>query len=323
MIDHLLVCGLGSIGRRHLRHFRSLGVERIDAYRTGKATIPEDGNWLPDRAFSSLKEALAQRPKAVVISNPTSMHVPVALESVRAGAHVLIEKPLSSSMEGVEELILVTKDSGLVAAVAFNMRFHPAVEAARKLVMSGGMGRPIMMRAHFGSYLPDWHPWEDYKSSYSARRELGGGAALTHNHEIDYTLWILGPVAGAHGMAGMINPLETDVDEASVIIMRHNSGAVSSITLSLAQKPGSRGFNIEFTKGIFEADLISGKWTTRDAAGHLEEYGAPSGFSIDQTYREQALAFMEAIEGNACILANLDDAARAVEIALNIRREDA
>lgn len=322
MLDHLLICGLGSIGRRHLELFRALGVKRIDAFRTGMATLPDVGRPAPDRTFRSLDEALGAGPQAVVVCNPTSLHVATALAAVRAGAHVLIEKPLAGGREGIAELRQAALAERRTVGVAFNLRFHPALMAAKEMVDSQTpLGVPLMMRAHFGAYLPDWHPWEDYRRSYAARRDLGGGAALTHSHEIDYVSWLLGPVTACRGLAAAATPLGTDVDEATALVLRHAGGAVSSVTLSLAQKPATRGFELACTQGLLRVDLLAGTWCVQTAAGQIAEHRVPAGFEFGLTYRAQALAFLEAIAGKPNSLATLDEAEQAVGIALAIRKE--
>jgi len=178
MLNHLLICGLGSIGMRHLRHFRALGVRRIDAYRTGKATIPEDKQNVPDHIYGSLEDALAVKPQAVVVCNPTAYHIITALAALRTGAHVLIEKPLSDRIDGVEQLQQVALTTGKKVAVAFNLRFHPIIMAAKEVVHSQvPLGTPLMMRAHFGSYLPDWHHG---KTIISHTRRVMNLAAVLH-----------------------------------------------------------------------------------------------------------------------------------------------
>lgn len=316
MLHHLLICGLGSIGRRHLRHFRALGVERIDAYRTGKATLPDDGQPAPDRVYVSLAEALAAGPEALVIASPTSLHLETALAAVRAGAHVLVEKPLSHSTAGLDLLAREAGAAGRQVFTAFNLRFHPALRAIRQNVRSGEpLGRPLMARIHFGAYLPDWHPWEDYRASYAARRDLGGGAALTSSHELDYALWLLGPAERTLGLASTLKPLGTDVDEFSAFLLRHAGGALSAVTLSLAQKPASRGVEIACEGGLLSSDLLTGTWTLRPAGGGETVYRVPDGFQVDDTYRDQAQAFLDAVAGQPGDLATLDEAGASLVIA--------
>ena len=319
MIRHLLICGLGSIGRKHLRHFRALGVERIDAYRSGKATLSDEGQPAPDRVFFSLEEALAQRPEAVIVTNPTSLHLETALAAVRAGAHVLVEKPLSHTAHGLETLEREAERSQRRVFVAYNLRFHPALQAVRSILRSAEpLGLPLLARAHFGTFLPDWHPWEDYRLSYAARRDLGGGALLTSSHELDYLLWMLGPAERVSGLIASRRPLGTEVDEVAALLVRHKDGALSSITLSLAQKPPSRTLEIACERGLVSLDLLAGQWLVQDVTGQREAHSLPEDFGIDQTYRAQAQASLRALEGSAEDLATLSEAAESVRIVESI-----
>lgn len=316
----VLICGLGSIGRRHLRHFRALGCAPILAYRTGNATLPDDGQPAPDAVFRSLEAALAQQPEVVVVANPTALHLETALAAVRAGCHVLIEKPLAHRLDGWEELAAEAARRDRVVRVGQNLRFHPQLRRLRELMASGEpLGRPLLARAHLGGYLPDWHPWEDYRVSYAARRELGGGAALTNIHELDYLLWMLGPARRFSGLELPLHPLGTDVDEAAAFVLEHAGGALSVATLSLAHKPQARTLEVSFTGGNASLDLLSGRLLLAGADGSIREEAPPEGFTVDDTYRAQAADFLNAIAGQPSPAATLEEAAHALLIALSPR----
>ena len=319
--EHILICGLGSIGRRHLRHFRSLGVSRIDAYRTGNATLPDKDQMPPDFVFSELSEALAQQPSAVIIANPTVLHSQTALAAAQAGCHLLIEKPLTDDLQSCSELLHEVRSRKLIASIAQNLRFHPSLMTIRKWVQCGNpLGEVLTARAHCGAYLPDWHPWEDYRNSYAAKTDLGGGAALTNIHEIDYILWMMGPAEDYFSVRMGKQPLQTKVDEATAIVIKHRSGAISTITLSLAQRPPSRTLDLSFTKGTLTLDLLSGKWTAHDVDGKvIAQSCPPEDFTIDCTYRDQAARFLQSVRGDCGPATTLEEGVAAVRIALSAK----
>jgi len=295
-------------------------VTRIDAYRTGNATLSDIDQPEPDQVFNDLDQALAERPELVVVANPTALHIPTALAAVRAGCHVLVEKPLSNTLSGCAELAEEVRTRGVVLSVACNLRFYPMLCMLQEWVRTGGpLGEPISGLAHFGTYLPDWHPWEDFRTSYAARRELGGGAALTLVHEIDCMLWMFGPAERFEGIALGKHPLGVDVDEACAIVIRHRGGALSTITLSLAQKPARRTIEITFTGGMVTCDLLTGRWIIRYADGQLSEGGLPEGFDFDHTYRDQAAAFLLAIRREDPATVSVDEGIAALKVALSVK----
>lgn len=317
---HALICGLGSIGRRHLRHLRALGVARIDAYRSGNATMPDDEGSRADREFGTLEAALAERPDVVIVANPTALHVPTARAAVAAGCHVLVEKPLSDGEAGCAELAREAAAAGVVVSVACNLRFHPCALALHGWIATGEpLGRPLTARAHFGTYLPDWHPWEDYRRSYAARSDLGGGAALTHVHEIDLVQWLFGAPEQVCGLGLTEHPIQTDVDEAAALLVRHAGGVLTSLTLSFVEKPPSRTLDVAFTGGTASIDLIAGRWTTRRADGRYGEGGVDADFDFDDTYRLQAQAFLAAAAAGGRPTVSIEEAVAAVRTALAVR----
>jgi predicted dehydrogenase len=314
---HILICGLGSIGRRHLRHFRELGVERIDAYRSGLAKLSDAGQLEPDHVYNDYTDALATHPDAVIIATPTALHLEQARQAVVAGCHVLIEKPVSHSLDGLAEFAATVKRAGRIVCVAQNLRFHPILRMLREWVCSAEpLGEAQLLRAHHGAYLPDWHSWEDYRTSYAARADLGGGCRRTHIHEIDYAIWIMGPASDVHGMDSTMHPLQTNVDEMTAVIVRHESGALSSITLSLAERVPSRTIHVAFSRGTFSADLVAGTWVARGPGDWNQTGRVPDGFTIDQTYRDQAVAFISAIRGEGSVPVTVEDAEIVLRAAL-------
>jgi predicted dehydrogenase len=319
-LNHILICGLGSVGQRHLQHFLSIGVSRIDAFRTGRGTIKMEGLSLPGEIFYSLDEALRHNPEAVIVANPTASHLSTAQAAIQSGAHVLIEKPISHNLTGCEELLGEAKTRARVVAVGCNLRFHPLLVVLEGVVSNKELGRPLTASAHFCTYLPDWHPWEDFHQSYAARCELGGGVALTHIHEIDYLLWLFGPAVEVEGFSLRIHPLGTNVEEASVGIIRHQQGTLSSLNLSFCQKPQRRNLQIFFEKGYAYLDFLANTLELENGNGHVKQINLPEGFSMSETYAEQARAFAARVAGySGNQLCSGTEAIASLRVALKVR----
>lgn len=321
MISHLLICGLGSIGRRHLRHFRALGVPRIDAFRTGMATLSDEEQPQPDRTFGYLDEALRAKPQACIIASPSSLHEQTALRCLESDIPVLIEKPVALSVEGCKRLIAVSDSRGVLAAAAHNLRYHPALRVIRKGALAGRFGKPYVAEAHSGVFVPEWHPWEDFRRSYVARRELGGGAAYTCIHEIDYLLWLFGPVRRVRILVSRLRPLGTDVDEATAALVDHTSGVLATLLLCLFERPRRRCLAITFERGSAEADFLTTRVVWRSADGGVQSDGSSEPFDFDETYREQAYDFLRALDGTHTELVTLAEAAEAIGVAERVNEE--
>ena len=213
----VLIAGLGSIGRRHLRNLLRLGVDDILLYRT-RPDPPEEAPELP--VFTDLSLALAARPDVVIVSNPTSHHLRVAVPAAEAGCHLFIEKPLSHSWAGVDELLATVRRRGLITLMGFDLRFDPGLRTIRGLLADGRIGRVVGVQAQVGQYLPDWHPWEDYRRGVSARVEAGGGVILDLIHELDYLTWLLGPASSVACFADRVSGLEIETEDTAAMLLR-------------------------------------------------------------------------------------------------------
>ena len=191
----ILIAGLGSIGRRHLRNLVALGERDVVLLRSHRSTLPdEEIGEFP--AETNLAEALRKhKPAAVIIANPTALHLDVAIPAAEAGCHILLEKPVSDSLERLDILQQAAQKSGSKILVGFQFRYHPTLNKARELIQSGALGKVLTVHAHWGEYLPQWHPWEDYRQSYAARADLGGGVIVTLTHPLDYLRYLLGDVS--------------------------------------------------------------------------------------------------------------------------------
>ena len=218
MIERLLVVGLGSAGKRHVRVARALLPNvRIVALRRSDSVATDEPE--VESCVVTVAEALAFKPQAAVVANPATHHLAVTQALVAAGVHVLIEKPLAHESAGLEELLAIARRQQNTVVTAYNLRFAPSLIHFREQVRSQVVGRVLSVRAEVGQYLPDWRPQSDYRRSVSARRDLGGGVLLELSHEIDYIRWIFGEVEWVQATCARQSRLEIDVEDTAHLTM--------------------------------------------------------------------------------------------------------
>jgi predicted dehydrogenase len=312
----ILIAGAGSIGRRHLRNLLALGERDILLYRTGRATLPDDELSTFPVEFD-LQSALAHRPDAVIISNPTSLHLDVAIPAADAGCHLLLEKPISNTMRRVPELKDAAQRGGGKILVGFQFRFHPGLQHVAELLKEQAIGRLVSARASWGEYLPGWHPWEDYRQSYSARPDLGGGVILTLCHPLDYMRWLLGEVDSLWAMAAKVGDLDLSVEDTAEIALRFQNGALGSIHLDYNRQPASHHLEIVGTHGVIQWDNADGAARVYRVSGQRwEVYAPPPGFERNDMFLAQMRHFLAVARAETQPLCSFEDGVKALELAL-------
>lgn len=248
----ILVLGCGSIGSRHARNLAALRARGLDV----QPAVADVNAELAARvaaetgldAFPGLDAALAWKPEGVIAAVPNHLHIPLAAKAVEAGAHVLVEKPLSHSREGVPAFLDRAEALGRHVFVVCNLRFHPAIKTLRDNLPR--IGRPLFSRAHFGNSLLNMRPGTEYRGLYCSNRSMGGGVILDAIHEVDYLLWFLGPAAEVRARAGKLSDLDIDVEDCASLNIRHASGAMTEIHMDYLRPFKRRGCEIVGDRGM-------------------------------------------------------------------------
>lgn len=318
-----LIIGLGSVGQRHLRNLEALGIADIRLYRTGRATLP-DKELTAYPVFHDLDEALEKGPTAVVIANPTSLHLPVALASVQAGAHVLVEKPIAHSLDRIDELRQAVTAGRVAVLVGYQFRFHPSLRIIRTWLEQERVGMVVAAHAHWGEHLPGWHPWEDYRQGYAARSDLGGGVLLTLSHPFDYLRWLLGEVIAVQAVCDRVSGLDVSVEDTASVVLRFHRGTLGAVHLNYVQRPPQHTLQIIGEKGTItwnQADQAAAL-ITADPEGE-EVFHPPEGFTRNSLFRSEMAHFLECVAGGCTPACTLEDGIAALRIALAAKRSAA
>jgi predicted dehydrogenase len=328
----ILIIGLGGIGQRHLRNLRMLRGNELEILAYDPCPNPpvltdqlkvEEGANLEEKynlsIFPDLEQALAEKPQAAFVCNPTSLHVPAALRAAQAGCALFIEKPLSHNLEQVNELISVVERGGLAAAVGYQMRYHPCLQRLHELIQDKRIGRILSVRADVGEYLPGWHTYEDYRQGYAARQDLGGGVILSQIHEFDYLYWLFGMPGRIFALGGHLSNLEVEVEDTADILMECK-GEAGPIPISLhqdyIQNPSKRSCEIVGDAGKILVDIRALTVNVFDGQGNHIETGSYEGFQRNQLFLDELNCFLDCMQGHQTPLVNLRDGAQSLRMAL-------
>lgn len=312
----ILVVGFGSIGKRHIRNLLELNNIEIIICTKQKDITKKHCTF-----FSSLNDAIADGPDAAIIANNTSDHIKTAIQLSKHGIHILIEKPLSNNLQGINVLTKLVKQKKLITLMGCNLRFHQNIIVIKELIQKNSIGKIISVQAESGSYLPDWHPDEDFKQNYSARDDLGGGVVLTCIHEIDYLYWFFGKVDSVFSITGQFGNLGIKSEDLSAIILKFKNGVIAELHLDYIQKPEIRRCKIIGTKGkiywdsdsnivkLFELD--KNRWTQKSILKKYER---------NNMYKNELLHFIECVKKRKNTINPIKQGVDTMKVSLAVKK---
>ena len=309
-----LVIGGGSIGKRHLRNLLSTGrtAAVVETREDRRADIA--ARHPAARIFRSLDEALeGERFETAFVCVPTAYHLAPALELARRGIHIFMEKPVSSSLEGIPALLDAVESRGLIGMIGFCLRWFKPMVKAQELLAEGRVGRIVTARSFTGSYLPDWHPWEDYRTFYMSRKDMGGGVLLDECHAFDWMQWLVGPIQGVFSAVGTLSDLEVTSDDVCEVIARFGPRTVGSIHLDMVDRSSRTEVEIIGTTSTLLVDMHAHSVKLYDHANHKwEEWTFEP--SYDQMYLDEIDHFFDCVARKAKPNVDLRDGYRVQRI---------
>ena len=315
--QRVLVVGVGSIGERHVRCFGATGRAEVAVCEINaelRQAIAE--RYQVVRAFADLDAALGESFDAAVVCTPAHLHIPMATRLAQSGVHLLIEKPLSTSLEGVAALEDAVSKANIKAAVAYVLRAHPVLAAMKRQLDSGRFGRPVQIVFQSGQHFPTYRP--AYRDIYYARRATGGGAiqdALTHG--LNAGEWLVGPIRELCADASHQVLDGVDVEDTAHVLTRQ-AGALGCYSLNQYQAPNELTITVVCERGAarFENHHNRWRWMIEPGAEWIDEPGEP--LARDDLFVRQAAAFLDFVDGKSPPLCSLDDAIQTLRVNLAV-----
>ncbi|GAB3170387.1 Gfo/Idh/MocA family protein [Telluribacter humicola] len=292
--DDILVLGGGSIGERHIGILWELGYRNIHLYR--QRNLPfRTLDPARVQVFTDFERVADIAPKVAIICTPTALHVSQTLACVERGMHVLVEKPLSHTSEGIQELRQAALKQQVLVQVAYMLRYHPLLQRVKHIIEDGTWGKLLSMQSYWGEYLPDWHPWEDYRTSYAARKELGGGAALTLSHDLDLLNWLAGCALDSwQTVKNYRSSLEVDVEAGADILLSYQSGTTAHCHLNFYERIPRRYYRFVLEEGTLELDYYAA--TLRLLRPTSSDVERIEGFDRNQLFVAQTRHFFDTLQ---------------------------
>lgn len=261
---------------------------------------------------------------AVVVCTPNHLHVQHALAAARRGLHLFIEKPVSHERFGLDALKGEVEDRNLILHVGANMRFHFGPATVKRLLDSGKVGRPLWASFWGGMHLPDWHPNEDYRGSYSAKQSMGGGAVLDFIHELDLVLWMFDAPEHLAAMTSQSGWLQVETEDVGDAILSYRDGFQVNVHLDYLQRPFQRGIRVVGERGWVHWDLAREEVVWFDhVSREAQTVCYPEHYSHDDMYVEQMRGYVECLSKGEESASDLSAGRRALELALRIKASSA
>jgi len=288
---------MGSIGQRHYKNLKSLGHSDVFVYDIADENIFEDVPRVEILDRQTLEEF-----DIAFICNPTSEHVKTAILCAEAGLHLFIEKPLSKDEVGIDKLIDVCSFNNTLAMVACNYRFHDGFLKTSELIRSGKFGKPLTCKVNMGQDVSASRPGVDYRDTYVAKKEEGGGVLFdSGSHIIDYLRFLFGDVVSSSGFIGRLSNLEIETEDFIAATLVHQNMVVSSVCLDYFGKPKRHRVEINLTSGAVIWDFVKGTVECYSETGKEEVIEIYPNLSKEEMrnamYLKEIEAFMSLVVG--------------------------
>lgn len=326
----ILITGLGSIGQRHLRNIKKLFGDSVEviAFRqrnndrvlNSDMTVNKNKNLekvFKLKSYYDIDEALSEKPSVTIISNPNVLHIPIAIKAARVGSHLYIEKELSDSWDGIDELTEIVKSKGLITYIGYQRRFHHGYRKIKKLIDNKFFGNILSVYFESGENIKDWHPYESYKDLHAAVPELGGGSLSHQTHEINLLLWYFGLPEKVFAIGGPLSNLNLEVEDSVDILFGfkvHGKPLPAYVHIDYLQRPHKRICKIIGDNSCLEFDFYKNQIII-EKNNSRELINLPK-FDRDEMFISSISKFFQCVKNNTKTSHDLEEGKKMLKVSL-------
>lgn len=331
---NIFFLGLGGVGQRHLRNFDdvtngqhnyfTLGAYRHKSLINDNLTLDSDVN-IFDRYKFRFIESLYNISKfsidIAIVSTPSSLHYAQAKLLLEQGVHIYLEKPASLCPEHIIELMHLKNSKQLKVSVVSQFRYNPLIKTLKSIYTSNVYGPPLFVESVVSEYMPNWHPYEDYRQSYASKSILGGGVIFTQIHEIDYLYFLFGDLFVHNSFFGKFSSLDIDVEDTCLAMLTPKAFS-NNFPIYLRQDylgfPPKRYVLVQFKHALVICDFISLSMTISkpNEVSIVEDF---SYIKRNDLFIQQLSDFIASIASQSQSMVSLEEAFDVVTIATKLK----
>ncbi len=305
----VLIVGLGSIAKKHIEALRVVDP-LVEIFALRSSSNLNSIECVTD--LLSLKSCPSDINFAI-ISSPTFKHIESINQVLELNCPLFIEKPVYHKLDSeLAELVSKVSDKGLLTYVGCNLRHHEALIKFKELLeneLNSG-AKVEEVNSYCGSYLPNWRPGIDYKKSYSASIEMGGGVDLDVIHELDYLLWIFGTPLDVRFQKFSRSHIDIPSIDAAYYWLNY-AGFQINLSLNYFRKSPKRETEVVLDSGVLKIDLLN-SILTKD--NRVIFQGSSS--AVLESYTTQMKYFIEHIQNQKKFENDLNQGVQTLKICL-------
>ncbi len=314
-----LIIGMGSIGQRHFKNIRSLAPNIALILSRKNPNKNSDTNPYPVKTYYSLNEALTNSPDFAIICNPSSLHFETLIPLIKTKIPIYIEKPVLTQQNQIGQLTSLLESSNYseTTMVGCNLRFLPSLLKVRDLIKSNVLGKIVRASFSVGQWLPDWRPSQNYRSSYSAQKSMGGGVIMDLIHELDMARWLFGEFDTVKSLKGKFSSLEIDSEDTAIILLGKQTGSpLVTVSMDYVSRQLNRRYEIVGEKGTLIWDLPkkSLDLVLPDCVKSIN--CGPMGFDVSQTYFTAMKEFLDAVRTKSQTSQDIQEGLKSAALAV-------
>ncbi|MDC0391183.1 Gfo/Idh/MocA family oxidoreductase [Candidatus Pelagibacter ubique] len=320
----IFIVGAGSIGKRHIRNAISIGINPDNIISLDKRDdrLEEVKKLGVKKTFKDFDLAIKEDFDAAIICSPTSMHIEQSLKLAKLKKHLLIEKPLDSKLDGAEELLKASQLNKLTIMIAYIFRFSPAIKFIKKKLEENVIGKILYFRGEFSEYLPDWHPYEDYRTFYMSSKEQGGGSILDQCHIMDLAHHLIGEFSSVIAINTKVSNLEIKADDISELIVRHKNGVISSIHTDIFGRAHRKSIEIKGEQGNILWDFYKNEVEIYNSENKKSKKFTEFDKDFNNCYIEELTAFITSFTDEKKSVIPLEDGIDTMKLILAAEKSE-